>query len=130
MNRKFLLTAWAVLFLSCALLGLIPNPHGILRVAMTVLSLLFFVPGFLLVRSGRRSTVELVRNLSIASLALTLVLIIANILSFSASQAVGNLLYILLTVVSAPMVCSGYWVVSLFFWACLMIVCLQKLKKR
>jgi hypothetical protein len=43
---------------------------------------------------------------------------------------VGNLLHILLIIVSAPMVCGQYWVLSLFLWACLMIWAQKLLKKK
>lgn len=130
MNRKFLLALWGSLFVLCALLGLIPKPEGALRVCLTVVSLVFFVPGFLLLRAGSRSTVQLVRNLSALSLVLTLVCLIANMACVLASEAVGNLLYIILTVVSAPMVCSGFWALSLFLWACLLICAWQKTRRK
>ena len=63
-------------------------------------------------------------------LALTLALILANFMSLMAPEALGNMLYILLTIVSAPMVCGQYWVLSLFLWACLMISSLRILKRK
>ena len=33
----------------------------------------------------------------------------------------GDILHGLLVVVSSPMICSGHWAMSLFFWACLLI---------
>ena len=35
-----------------------------------------------------------------------------------------------LVVVSTPMVASGYWVLSLFLWACLLMVSLKKCQKK
>ena len=41
----------------------------------------------------------------------------------------GNVLFAVLIVVSSPMVCSGYWALSLFLWACLLIVSHSLLRK-
>ena len=37
--------------------------------------------------------------------------------------------FAVLIVVSSPMVCSGYWALSLFLWACLLMVSHSLLKK-
>ena len=78
----------------------------------------------------RRGNALLVRNISIGSLVITLVFIIVNFMSYDSSKTVGNVLYGFLNVVSAPMICSQYWIVSLFLWACLMVASMGKLKKR
>lgn len=133
MTKTTYYTLWAGLFILCAGLGFIPEPAGFLRFLLTALSLCFFIPPALLLHfageKGDKLTLKLVRNLSLASLGLTMVILIANFLSLMAPEAVGNLLYVLLVIVSAPMVCSGYWVLSLFCWACLLMVSLSKLKK-
>ena len=49
----------------------------------------------------------------------TFALLVANFLSASASQQVGDVLYAVLIIVSAPMVCSQFWVLSLFLWSIL-----------
>ena len=36
------------------------------------------------------------------------------------NEAAVNVTYEVLAIVSAPMLCSQYWVVSLFLWACLL----------
>ena len=134
MKQKYLYALWGGLFVLCAALGFIPQPGGVLKGLMTVLSVAFFVPGALLLRqsaqTGDRATAALVRNLSIASLALTMVLIIANFFSALGSELLGNILYSILIIVSCPMICSGYWVLSLFLWACLMIAAMKILKKK
>ena len=133
MTIKSYFTIWAGLFILCAGLGFIPEPQGFLKFCLIGLSVGFFLPPALLLRRaekrGDRLTIQTVRNLAIASLVLTAVLILANFMSLMASETVGNILHILLTIVSAPMICSQYWVLSLFFWACLMIWANQLLKK-
>ena len=71
------------------------------------------------IRKKDRKTVLTVRIISICSLALTVIVFCANV----AAAAVGTVSYFLndlLNVVSAPMLCSQYWVLSLFCWACLL----------
>ena len=134
MNKFHLFTLWGGLFILCACLGFIPEPQGVLSVVMTALGILFFAPpGLLVYRSVREKdtpTLQLIRNLSALSLGLTLLLLLGNFLSVLGSEALGNVLYALLVVVSCPMVCTRYWVVSLFGWACLLMVCLTALKKK
>lgn len=133
MKQKQLFTLWGVMFIVCAGLGFIPEPVGVLKGVLTICALAFFVPGGLLLRLGYqkkdRHTLALVRNLSAASLTLTLVLLVLNFLTALHSQALGDVLYYVLTMVSSPMVCSGYWALSLFLWACLLAVSLQCLRK-
>ena len=125
MNTTAYYTLWAGLFILCAGLGFIPEPAGLGKFCLVLLSLGFFVPPVCLLqyarKRGDRMNIRVVRNLSVASLVLTLVLIIANFMSLQASEFLGNMLYILLIIVSAPRVCAQYWIVSLFGWACLMI---------
>ena len=128
MDKRTLLVIWSILFALCALLGFIPAPEGFLKFLLVLCSLGFFVPPALLVWKGGRESVKLVRNLSVSSLAVTLAAILLNILSVNFSEAAGTVLYGILVVVSTPMVCSGYWALSLFAWAFLMIWAGRKCK--
>lgn len=134
MNKKLLSITWAGMFILCAALGFIPEPEGALRFLMTALSVLFFLPAALLLAQAKKSrdnaTLKLIRNLSAASLGMTVILIIANILSFLGSAALGDALYAILIILSSPMVCSGYWALSLFLWACLLVVSLDGLRQK
>ena len=129
MKKKNLLIAWAGMFAASALLGFLPEPDGLLKALMVLLSLAFFVPGGLLLWRGDRQAVRLVRNLSMISLGATLVCLIVNLLSVQNSRVVGDVLNGVLVGVSAPMVCSQFWGLSLFLWACLMVTAISKLKK-
>ena len=133
MKKSMLYTAWAVLFILCAGLGFIPNPGLAGGILMTALSVLFFVPPALLVYRAAREkdtdTLRLVRNLSLLSLSLTLTALVGNLLGAVYSETLGNFLHYLLIVVSSPMICSGYWVLSLFLWACLLMVTMKQIKK-
>ena len=133
MNTTSFYTVWAGYFILCAGLGFVPEPAGFGKFLLMGLALGFFaVPGWFLAwldKRGDRLHIRIVRNLAIASLGLTLGLILINFVSFMAPEAVGNLLYILLVIVSAPMVCGQYWVLSLFGWACLLFWAQSLLKK-
>ena len=130
MKKKTLFALWGGLFILCAGLGFIPGPQGAVRVLLTGTSLLFFVPPALLLHlHGDRATVTLVRNLSLLSLVLTLITLVLNFLLALSSETAGMVLHYILVIVSSPMVCSGYWVLSLFLWACLLSISRNMLKK-
>ena len=133
MNKTAYYTVWAGFFILCAGLGFIPAPAGFLKFLLIALTLGFFaVPVFFvkyLEKKNDRMHLKIVRNLAFASLALTIALIIANFMSLMAPEWVGNAMYVLLVIVSAPMVCGQYWVLSLFGWACLLLWTQRVLKK-
>ena len=133
MKKSVYFALWGGLFLLCAGLGFLPQPQGAAKWLLTALALAFFLPPALLVRQAAREkdvlTLRLVRNLGIASLVLTVVILIGNFLSVMAPVAVGNALYILLVIVSSPMVCSQYWLLSLFLWAFLTLYCISCLPR-
>ena len=134
MKKSVCFALWGVLFILCAGLGFIPEPAGVLRWLLAVVSVLFFLPPALLVsRAGKENdthTLKLVRNLSALSLLLTLILLVLNFLTAMGSELLGTVLYYVLVIVSSPMVCSGYWVLSLFLWACLLVVSGKQLRKK
>ena len=134
MKDEEYLKIWAVLYILCGLLGFIPEPGPVLSVFLILLAIGFFVPPFFLLRNaereGDRNTAALVRNLSALSLGLTVALLVLNFLSLMWPEALGTALYAVLVIVSAPMVCGQYWVLSLFLWACLLIMSVQMLKNR
>ena len=124
MKKAYLFALWGSLFTLCAVLGFIPAPGRALQILMTLLSVAFFIPGALLLHLANqhkdRNLALLVRNLAAASLGLTALLIIANIFTALSGQVLGDIMHSILVIVSSPMVCSGYWALSLFLWACLM----------
>lgn len=133
MNKKFLFTLWGILFILCAGFCFIPVYNSATRLLMNLLAILFFLPGGVLLMVAKKERDEqclkLIRNLALASLGLTTVLLIVNLLSVRWSPAIGDALYAVLAIVSTPMICGGNWLISLFLWACLLILSLQKFKK-
>ena len=134
MKKETLYIAWAGMYAVCATLGLIPVDSGVGKALFFLTSLIFFVPPGILaynaVTTNDRKTLGWLRLLSACSLGLTLLFLIANILSAGASNRVGEALHGILALVSAPMFCSQYWLISLFLWACLLMVTLRKTPKK
>ena len=132
MKKNTLFVLWGGLFILCAGLGFIPEPEGFGRTVLTLLSALFFLPPALLLKNAKETQdsgcAMLIRNLSFLSLVVTVVVLVLNFLFSMASQTVGNWLHFMLIIVSSPMVCSGYWALSLFLWACLLTVSRNILK--
>ena len=133
MKGKSLWLLWGGLFILCAGLGFIPEPEGSLSAVLSLLALLFFLPpAWLLYQSGKhrqKDTALLIRNLSLVSLSLTVTVLILNFFTAFASQRLGQILHYVLVIVSSPMICSGHWAMSLFLWACLLMVSLRQLKR-
>lgn len=133
MKNRTLYILWAGLFLLCAALGFIPQPEGLVKALLVIAAALFFVPPVWLTcraaKAADRRQLKQIRNLSAASLSATLLVLVLNLLSVTAPKWLGDLLYGLLVIVSAPMVCSRFWAGSLFAWACLLFVCMAQAKK-
>ena len=133
MKKKGLFVLWGVLFAACAGLGFVPQPTGGLKWLLGLLGLLFFAPPVLLLaraqESGDRAVAALVRNLAIASLVLTLLALVGNVLSLLGGVTLGNVMNVVLAIVSTPMFCSQVWVLSIFCWAFLMIAANKLVKK-
>ena len=126
MSNKHLYIAWGVLYIVTAALGFIPEADGLAAAGMTALSVLFFVPGFVLLYRDEKKPVLI---LSVISLALTVLCLILNVWSVGMSADMGDFLHWLLGLVSAPMFCSRFWVLSLFGWACLLMGTFMKLPR-
>ena len=124
MKKTILLCLWLWLYLICAALGHATEVTATQQGAMTVLSVLFFIPGFWLLWDGwkqkKKSTCNLIFYISLCSLCLTLVALLLNVFSVTGSETLGNVMHVLLIWLSSPMVCSGYWFLSLFLWAILL----------
>lgn len=133
MKNNTLYILWGAMFVLCAACGFVPEPAGALRVFLTVLALAFFVPPALLlyraVQEKNASVIGLMLWLSASSLVLTLVVMVTSIATAMGSARLGNFLHGVLAVVSTPMLCSGHWALSLFLWACILMVSLRNRKK-
>ena len=133
MKKNGLFVLWGVLFAVCAGLGFVSQPAGALKWLMIALGLVFFAPPVILLSRAQKAKdlpmATLVRNLSALSLGLTLVLLVANVLSLLGGKALGNVLNAILAIVSVPMFCGQIWILSLFCWAFLMIAANKLVKQ-
>lgn len=126
-DYSILYTLWAVMFLLTAALGfLFPAVTGAAeRVALCLTAVLFFLPPWAIVAKAKaeenKKHVRIVRYLSISSILLTIVLLCANLMSAGMSEAMGNALNAALIIISAPMVCSNFFVLPLFLWGALLM---------
>ena len=132
LSYKTLYIAWAVMFVLTAALGFafpeVENRWG--RVGLGLVSILFFLPPWLVLSRARseknRHHICLLRWLCIASLSMTAVLLVLNLRSAGSGEALGLALNTALTVVSAPMVCSNFFVLPIFLWGCLLADTIRK----
>lgn len=129
--NKILSIAWAAMFALCAALGIFfPAAEGIRKVALIVISILFFLPPSLMLynalRAGRKGIIKRIRILCIISLSLTTVLLLTFMLVtlLAATQVVMplavNIVYYIFVALSAPLFCSQSMVLGLFMWGALL----------
>ena len=137
MKTRTILYIWGAMFIVCGLLGFIPAPDGFLKAICVLAAALFFVaPGMLLYRFYKdrdRAALGKMAWVAAGALGATLLLLLSNFMAVGAPTWVGDLLYGALVMVSSPMVCSRFWSVSLFCWACVLMVAItakNQLKKR
>lgn len=131
MKKSVVYGIWAVLYCICVGLGFVEEPEGFGKFLLTASSVIFFLPPFYLAWQARkeknRKTLLVLRLVSIAVLALSLILIVLNFLSVYFSAETGLVLYVLLVMFTAPMVCCQYWALSLFLWACVLMLSFPKI---
>jgi len=132
MKQKVLYALWGVAYILCLGLGLIPERSAATGAVLTVLSVLFFLPGALLLgqalKANDKNTLLFLRTISIASLSLTVLALLGNLLSLYSSIALGNVMHAILCIVSVPLLCSDFWLLPLFLWACLLFATFHKSK--
>ena len=123
---------WLCLYVLCVGLGTIENVEGFGKVLFVMTALIFFLPGVYLLYLGNheknRKICLRVRLIAIFSLALTVAVFCCNVVAISASSNAGLVLNDILNLVSAPMFCSQYWILSLFCWGCLLSASFMKKK--
>lgn len=133
MKKWILWGSWILMYGICVGLSHIPAPTGNQLWVLPLLSVLFFVPGGVLLFDSLRSrdgkTLRLLRWISGLSVGLTVVTLIANVLSALGGDLLGVVLYEVLIFVSAPMITLGWWYVSIFLWCCIFFATLKKADK-
>ena len=131
-KARILYAVWLCLYILCVGLGTVEKITGIGKVFFVLTALIFFIPGALLLVLGkeekRKKTVLHVRIIAICSLVLTVAAFCGNVLAVGASPEIGALMHEIMNIVSAPMFCAQYWILSLFGWACLLSASFMKKK--
>lgn len=118
--------SWAALYVLCLALSLLTKADSAV-VFKNLAALAFFLPGIYLLLKGNRKDAAVIAGISAASLVLTLLCLVAGILT---ARSDSSLLTFLTALVSAPMLLCAFWAESLFLWACLLIGGLKKLGKK
>ena len=130
MKSKVLYPVWVILYILCVCLGAISQRSDAGQVLLTGISLVFYIPPVIIlinaIREKDKKTLKQLRMISAISLGLTLLALVGNILSVLAAQIVGDILYVVLLFVSAPMLCCKYWVLTLLLWATLFFASFPK----
>ncbi len=127
LDYKLLYLLWAVMFVVTAVLGfLYPSVKAPAeRFPLQLAAGAFFLPPWAILTKAKVQEnvkhVHLVRNLTVLSLAATVALLCANMMSVGMSEQVGNALHAALTIVSAPLVCSNFYLMPLFLWGTLLM---------
>lgn len=131
--EKVYYAIWAVLFGICAALGNITQRNTGINIVLSFWAVLFFVPGFLLLyeglKTGNKKLLLRLRIVCLSSLVLSLLMIMLNIFTVNAPEAVGQVMHVLLVVLSTPMSCCFIQGISLFLWACLLIASFPRIWK-
>lgn len=131
MKKSVVYGLWAVVYCICVGLGFVSEPEGLGKVLLVLSGLICFLPPFYLAwrawKEKCRRTMLVLRLVSGGVLAASLILLVLNFLSVYFSARTGLVLYVLLVMFTAPMICIQYWALSLFLWACILMVSLKKL---
>lgn len=134
MKTRHLYLIWLGLYILCAGLGFIYERNVFLHILLSLAAVGFYIPGILIlcrgIRCGDKKQICRIRRISLTSLLLTLLLIIANIAAVYASDTAGQILNVLLHLVSVPMACFYLRGIGLFFWACLFVSSFPRLWKK
>ena len=131
-SYKTLYAIWAVFFALTAVLGfLFPAAEGApARIALLVTAAVFFLPPWLILRKSRKEGKRfhgwLIGFLAMASIVLTIVLLVLNLMSAMWSESVGIALNAALVIISAPMVASNFYVLPIFLWGVLLAAAFKR----
>ena len=122
---------WAALFGVTAYMGFLPTPEkGMQEVVFMVMAgIVFMPPWMVLIRANKEDNTKhkhIVRNLCIASISGTTVLMALNVMSAGWSEQVGNALHAALVIVSNPMICGQNYLLSLMMWGILLMASVSK----
>ena len=129
MKKSYIYAAWGVVYAVCVGLSFVAPENAFEKTLLVLTGLIFFLPpAYLLWRAKKencRKTFFVLRLISGGVLVLSTVLLILNFLSVYWGAQAGLVLFVLLTMFSPPMACIQSWALSLFLWACILMVSLK-----
>ena len=130
MKKSYIYGLWAVLYCLCAGLGFIPGPAGLGKALLIACSFLFFLPPYYLAwqscKQNDRKTLRLLRYISLSAIGLFLVLFALTVLVVASTGKTYPILEVLLQFGTVPMGCGQNILITLFLWACLLMISLRK----
>ena len=134
-DKGVLKACWVGMYILCAVLGFLQPQQGGAKVLLQILALLFFLPPaadlYFSWKRKDQDELRLIRNISLLSLGLTMVLLVCNVLcALTSNTILGEILHYALVLASVPFVCGQYSVYSLLLWAILLWSCLAVLRKK
>ena len=121
-KNTILYIVWAVLYCACVGFSFVSNRNLGGKIFLIGLNLVFYVPPFVLAIKALKT----LRWISVSVLVLATVMLVLNILSVKFSARVGLIMYVLLAVLAPPLACAQQFALSLFLWACLLMLTIQK----
>lgn len=131
-NTKKIWIFWGFMYGICAVCSFITKKEGTsyTNFLLMLLAMAFFIPPTILLvysaKKKRSKPIKMVRNLSIASLALTTVMFILTVATASAG-VLGQICECILAFVSVPAITSSIPLIGIFGWACLLMASLNYL---
>ena len=129
-KNTILYIVWAVLYCACVGFSFVSNRNLGGKIFLIGLNLVFYVPPFVLaikaLKEENRKALKTLRWISVSVLVLATVMLVLNILSVKFSARVGLIMYVLLAVLAPPLACAQQFALSLFLWACLLMLTIQK----
>ena len=133
-KKSYVYIAWGVVYAICVGLSYVAPESAFEKALLMLCGLIFFIPpAWLLWRAKRencRKTLKVLRLISGGALISGTVLLALNMLSVFWGPRAGLVLYVLFTMFAAPMGCIQSWALSLFLWACVLMVTLPPRKGR
>ncbi len=125
-KNTILYIVWAVLYCACVGFSFVSHRNLGGKIFLMGLNLLFFVPPFVLViraaKEKNRKALKTLRLVCIVVLALSMILLSLNIMSVKMPTRAGTVLFVLLAILAPPLACANQWALSLFLWACVMML--------
>ena len=113
---------WIVFYIVAVLLSLLNEPNLWIRIC----SVLFFVPGMVLAfwaaKEKDRKQIKRLRIICITSLVLTTVMLVVSFLTVNAAPQTTRIINSIFIIVSEPLWISPSWVLSMFLWACILMI--------